>query len=91
MRNFFIRSFETLINFFVVVAIVILVLFATAALLGFGDMHRMDSPPRLLFAAAVLLGGGIYLILIAGFLYLVLGIYDNTRRAAEALEKMASR
>jgi hypothetical protein len=39
----------------------------------------------------VLVAGAVYVLLLGGGLYLILGIYHNTRRSAEALERMAQR
>ena len=39
----------------------------------------------------VLLGGFVYLTLLAGFIYLALGIYSNTKRTADAVERLQSR
>lgn len=40
-------------------------------------------------AVLVLVFGLLYLSFIAGFMYLGVGIYDNTRRSAEALERIS--
>jgi len=37
----------------------------------------------------VLIFGGLYVVLMGGMMYLFLGIYDNTKRTAEATERMA--
>ena len=40
---------------------------------------------------AIIIGGLIYSILIMGMFFLVIGIYKNTQRTAEAVEKLAMR
>ena len=44
-----------------------------------------------LAALLVLIGGLLYIVFVAGFLYLGAGIYSNTKRTAEAVERMAGR
>ena len=39
----------------------------------------------------VLIGGAIYVILTAGMLYLFLGIYQNTKRTADAVEELKNK
>ncbi|MFD2440119.1 hypothetical protein ACFSS8_08560 [Paracoccus kondratievae] len=39
----------------------------------------------------VWIAGTIYLILIGGMVYLGLGIYNNTKRTAEAIERLSQR
>ncbi len=82
MRNFFINSLEML-------AAVIAVLGLIAVVVGgFGVMFSAQGG----FGAGLLflIGGFIYLVMMVGFLYLVLGIHDNTRRTAEAVERLAN-
>lgn len=90
MRDFFIGSLETILNVVVVIAFLVLLVAAGAAAFGpgMGPMGQRGGPLAGLF---VLIGGGIYLLMIFGFLYLGLGIYQNTRRTAEAVEKLANR
>lgn len=45
----------------------------------------------LLMALVVWLVGALYLFLVAGLIYLGLGIYNNTRRTAEAVEQLVAR
>lgn len=82
MRDFFIRSLEMVINVYVAIAALAILVGAFAAL--FGNMPEVH--PVLGFFS-ILIGGGISLILMAGFLYLGLGIYQNTRRMADLLER----
>lgn len=67
---------------------------AIAAMAGMGHMGPQgDVIPGGVFALGllILVGGGLDTILLGGLLYLGLGIYQNTRRTAEALERMAGR
>jgi hypothetical protein len=95
MRDFFIRALEAIVNVVVVIAAVVILIAAAAATFGgAGMMQGMGGMPMgggPVAGVMILIGGGIYLILVAGFLYLGLGIYQNTRRSAEALERMAGR
>ncbi len=40
---------------------------------------------------AILIGGLVYAVFIMGMFFLVIGIHDNTKRTAEAVEKLAQR
>ncbi len=40
---------------------------------------------------AFIIGGPLYAIIFAGFIFVAIGIYDNTKRTAEAIEKLAAR
>jgi hypothetical protein len=51
----------------------------------------MSPEGGLLAGLAVLLGGALYLVMFAGMLYVVLGIHDNTRRTAEAIEELVAK
>ncbi|WP_373355091.1 hypothetical protein [Pseudoroseicyclus sp. CXY001] len=83
MRDFFIRSFEMLVN----VIVVLMVVFWVIAVIGtlIGPAGAMGVPKGVAFVGA-LVGGGIYVVLMAGLLYMGLGIYQNTKRTADALE-----
>lgn len=81
MREFFIGSFEKL-----VAVIVVLLCIATVI----GALAAASEAGAIGFVVA-LIAGGLYTILIGGMMYLALGIYHNTRRTAEATEKMANR
>ena len=93
MRDFFIRSLEVLISVIIVVAAIAIVIFAGLAAFGGGGVGGMGGMGMggPLAGLAILVGGGIYLILIGGFMYLGRGIYQNTTRTAEAIEKLAAR
>lgn len=78
MRDFFIGMFDKLIGLLVVLMIVGVVIAAGAML--------TNPMGGVLKALGVLIGGGLYVIVVAGMLYLFLGIYHNTKRTAELLE-----
>ena len=88
MRDFFIKAFEILV-------VVIIVLLALGVLVGAGLAvfgGRYTAPGGLsgaLAGLAILVGGAIYVVFIAGLMYLGLGIYQNTKRTAAAVEKLA--
>lgn len=81
MRDFFINSFEKLISVIVVV-MVVGVLVATVA------TTMNPEQGGLLAGLAVLIFGSLYVIFMGGFLYMAFGIYHNTRRTAEAIERL---
>lgn len=81
MRDFFINAFEKLVGVIVILMIIGIVVAAIAA----GTQRDVG----LAGAIGILIGGGIYVIVMGGLMYLGLGIYNNTRRSAEALEEMA--
>ncbi|MBO9454809.1 hypothetical protein J7376_03135 [Paracoccus sp. R12_1] len=83
MRDFFIVWMERIVN-------VVVILGAIGVLIG--AIAAMFSPQGgILQGLAVLIGGTIYMILLGGMIYLGLGIYNNTRRTAEAIERLADR
>lgn len=90
MRDFFIIALEWVIHVFVVLAIVLLFVLATMVATGVWQMPVTlpggvgNTGP--LAGLALFFAGGFFLILIAGMLYLGFGIYQNTRRMAQALE-----
>ena len=87
MRDFFIRSLEMVINVVVIIMAIGIVLGAGAAAFsptaGTEEFGGMNGP---LAGLLILFGGFVYLILVAGFMYQGLGIYQNTKRTAELLE-----
>lgn len=95
MRDFFIRSLEMLINVIVGLGALAIVVAAVIVSVGGGGMGGEMAGPMggggPLAGLVILVGGAIYLILVGGFMYLGLGIYQNTRRTAEAIEKLAAR
>ena len=92
MRDFFIRSLESVVNVLVILGAIGVIIAALAAGFGGGSMgtngEGFGGP---LAFIAVLVGGFFYLTVFAGFIYLALGIYNNTKRTAEAVERLQSR
>lgn len=83
MRDFFILWMERIINVVVVIGAVVVLIAAVSAM--------FSAQGGFLAGIGVLVGGALYLILMAGMIYLGLGIYANTRRTAEAVEELARR
>lgn len=81
MRDFFINSFEKLIAVLIILLCLGVLVGAVAAMTSEGVLAGL----------AILIGGGLYVVMIGGMLYLVFGIYHNTRRTAEAMEAMATK
>ncbi len=76
MRDFFINSFEKLVAVIVVLMCIGVVVGAFGAAMEGGILAFLG----------VLIFGGIYVILMGGFMYLGLGIYHNTKRMADAMD-----
>ena len=77
MREFFINSFEKLVAVIIVlmgIGVIVAAIGATqeAGVLGF---------------IVVLVVGALYVIMMGGMLYLGLGIYHNTKRMADAMDR----
>ncbi|CUH38364.1 hypothetical protein JSE7799_01401 [Jannaschia seosinensis] len=83
MRDFFIKALDNLVGIIVILGAVGIVISAGAALLA-------PNGGGVLMALAILIGGSINLILLGGFMYLGLGIYHNTRRMADAMDRDAA-
>lgn len=83
MRDFFILWMERIINVVVVIGAVVVLIAAVTSM--------FSAQGGFLAGIGVLVGGSLYLILMAGMIYLGLGIYANTRRTAEAVEELARR
>ena len=83
MRDFFINSLEK------IVTVIILLMVIGVVLSGFGAMFNAQG--GLLAGLAVWVFGGIYVLIMGGMLYLALGIYDNTRRTAAAVEALSAK
>ena len=81
MRDFFIEWFEKLVT-------VIVVIICVGVLIG--SLATMASE-GLIAGLLVLIGGAVYAVMMGGMLYLVLGVYHNTRRTAEAIEMLAAK
>ena len=92
MRDFFIKGFEILVG--VIVVLMGLGIIAVAAMVSFGGqtygMTGMPMQGGPLAGLGVLIAGALYLIFVGGIMYLGLGIYQNTRRTADAMEKLAA-
>lgn len=88
MREFFIGGFEVLVGVIVVLLSIGVVVAAGATAFGAGGPQMQGGP---LVGLAILIGGAIYVIFIGGLLYMGLGIYQNTKRTAAAVEKLANR
>lgn len=84
MRDFFINSFEKLVGVIIILMCIGVVLGAIAALFGGG---AEGGPSGLLAALMILIGGAIYVIFVGGLMYLGLGIYQNTKRMADAMDQ----
>lgn len=96
MRDFFINSLEILVS--VLVVLLSIAVLAIAAMVAFGGgmgpaaaMGPMGGASGPLAGLGILIGGALYVIFVGGFLFMGIGIYKNTKRSAEALEKLASR
>lgn len=89
MRDFFINSLEILVGVFVVLLSLAVVAFAGMAAFGGGMGPGGASGP--LAGVGILIGGALYVIFIGGFMYMGIGIYQNTKRSAEALEKLLTK
>jgi len=83
LRDFFIYWMERIIN--VLIAIGAIGVFVAGLVVMF------SAQGGFLQGIVTWIGGAFYLILMGGMIYLGLGIYDNTRRTAEAVERMTQR
>jgi hypothetical protein len=92
MYHFFIRSLDLLIGIFVIFGM-LAVLFAGFAVADGRWMAPNEMPmANGRFAGAlVVLVGTLNVFFVAGFLYLGVGIYYNTKRTADAVEKMVKK
>ena len=83
MRDFFIRWFERLVGVVIILISIGVVIGAGAAMVGQGP----NGEGGILAALLILVVGAIYVVFLGGIMYLGLGIYQNTKRMAEALER----
>lgn len=90
MRDLFIKMFEVLVGVIVVLLGLVVLIAAGAATFGSGGMGP-NGPSGPLGGLLILIGGGIYVIFLGGAMYLGLGIYQNTKRTAEAIERLAAK
>ncbi|MFD2173362.1 hypothetical protein [Rhodobacter lacus] len=90
MRDFFIRALDVIVGVLVVISTIgvalsgIIVLIAPAGLVPQGQGGFFP-------ALAIWISGGLTVMITGGSLFLGLGIYDNTHRAAKALETLAAK
>ncbi|RMC37463.1 hypothetical protein [Paracoccus alkanivorans] len=83
MRDFFILWMERIIN-------VVIVIGAIAVVIS-GFVAMFSAQGGFLQGLIVWVIGAFYLVLMGGMIYLGLGIYNNTRRTAEAIEQLNAR
>ena len=92
MRDFFIGWLEKILNVMAVIVAIALVLGSLAAMFGGGfAMGPMRGGGGVLGGLLLLVFGAIYYVIFFGFAYLGLGIYQNTKASAAALEKLAAK
>ncbi|MGP1356539.1 hypothetical protein [Roseicyclus sp.] len=84
MRDFFINAFEKLVG--VIIVLLVVGVIAAAGFIAFAP-PTPEQPTGILPGLAVLIGGLVYVVFVGGALYLGLGIYQNTRRMAEAMDR----
>lgn len=88
MRDFFVRAYGIAINILVVVAMIFVVVVSFQALSGFvPGIGRVGFVGGLLIFAL----GSAMVVLAAGTAYTLLAIAENTRRTADAVERMANK
>ena len=83
MRDFFIKALDVLIGIMVVLMIIGVVIAAGSMMMGGAIPGSAVSGP--VGGLIVLVVGLLYVCFMAGFMYLGLGIYHNTKRTADAL------
>ncbi|PZO63743.1 MAG: hypothetical protein DI498_12975 [Paracoccus denitrificans] len=83
MRQFFVTSFERVISALVVIMGIFILI---AAFLSLGQPQG-----GILSFLFILVFGGVYLIIMAGFIYLQIAIQANTKRTADAVEALLAR
>ncbi|MFK7938135.1 MAG: hypothetical protein AB8B82_02055 [Roseovarius sp.] len=87
MRDFFIRGFEIVLTLVILAAAVGVTALAVGVMMGPVALSEALPPAEgPAWAAAILLGGWLALLVIGGALFLGFGIYHNTRRTADTLE-----
>ena len=83
MRDFMIKSLDTFIWILVVVV-------AIGAVIG--GISTMFAPQGGFFVGLfVIVVGLLYALLFGGFMFMAIGVYHNTRRTADAVERLAAR
>ena len=93
MRDFFINGFEILVGIIVVLMIIAVLGLAGATAFGGSGTVIQGMPMQggILAGVAILVGGLLYVVFLAGLMYLGVGIYQNTKKSAAALERMAAK
>lgn len=91
MRDFFINSLEILVSVFVVLLALGVLVAAAAAAFGGGGVMGPGGMHGPLGGLVILIGGALYVVFVGGFMYMGIGIYQNTKRSADALEKLAAK
>lgn len=82
MRDFFINTFESLIAVIVVISAIGTVI---------AGLSTMFTGGGFFCGVLVLIAGAVYTVVLGGGLYLAFGIYRNTKRTADAVERMAQK
>ena len=92
MRDFFINGFEILLGIILVLMIIGIIVFAGVVAFGGGMMmNGQPMPGGPAMGAGILVAGLLYVLFVGGLMYLGLGIYQNTKKTAAAMERMASK
>ena len=92
MREFFIRVLDSLIGVFVVLAVIVVLIGSVGAFTGTtSGPYGMSGGGNVLAGLVILIAGSLYICFVAGFMYLGLGVYHNTKRTAEAVEKLVNK
>ncbi len=89
MRDFFINALEKLIAVVIIIMLIGVVIGSLAAMFG-GGIEGMPGG-GFLGGLVFLVVGLIYVVFLGGFMYLGLGIYQNTKATAESMARMESR
>lgn len=93
MRDFFIGALEKLIAVVIVLMLLLVLIGGGAAMFGGGGLVQVPGAPSggggFVPGLIFLILGLIYVVFVGGFMYLGLGIYQNTKATAEAVKKMA--
>lgn len=82
MRQTFISLLDKLV--ILIVALILIGAF-------FAGIAAMFQGGGFFAGIGIWIGGAVYAVLMGGMLFLFLGIHENTKRTAEAVEKLANR
>ncbi len=91
MRDFFIRALEALIGLFVILLLLGVVVGGIGVMVTGMPQPDGRTISGVVPGIGILVVGVLYVVMIAGFMYLGLGIYHNTKRTADAVEQMAAK